>query len=48
MLTKGIFSKGHKRIDWNSLQLSPRKLNLGIFPSGPTNGINMTVVFVQC
>ena len=33
MLTKDIFSKGHNRLDWNSLLLSPLKLNLGIFRS---------------
>ena len=33
MLTKWKFSKGHNRIDWNSLRLSTLKLNLSIFPS---------------
>ena len=51
MLTNSKFSKGHNRINWNSLQLSTLKLNLGIFPSkfrsnSPT--IYMTGVYVQC
>ena len=32
-LQRAKFSKGHNRIDWNSLQLPTLKLNLGIFPS---------------
>ena len=33
MRAKSQFSKGHNKKEWNFLQLSTLKFNLGIFPS---------------